>query len=134
MTRAFFDTNILVYALSDDGRNDTAKMLLQQGGAISVQSLNELANVLRRKLRWNWPEVQGALESIRNQCASLVILDDALHRDGLEMAERYQLSIYDGMIVAAALAADCDVLYSEEMHDGLIVDGRLRIVNPFAPA
>ncbi len=61
-------------------------------------------------------------------------LDLDLHRLGVRIAERQKLSVYDGMIVAAALIAECDILYSEGMHDGLVVDGRLRIVNPFAPA
>lgn len=135
MTRAFFDSNILVYALSDeDHRSGVAKRLLRRGGAISIQSLNELANVLVRKLRWGWPDVLEALGSVRDQCETLVVLDDDLHRDGLRLAERHRLSVYDGMIVAAALVADCDTLYSEDMHDGLTVDGRLRIVNPFASA
>lgn len=61
------------------------------------------------------------------------MLDEALHKDGLRLARRYRLSVYDGMIVAAALTANCDILYSEDMHHGLIVDGRLQIVNPFRP-
>lgn len=51
---------------------------------------------------------------------------------GLRLAERYQLSLYDGMIVAAALDAGCDTLWSEDMHDGLVVETQLTICNPFA--
>ncbi len=51
----------------------------------------------------------------------------------MRLAERYCLSVYDAMIAAAALTAECDTLYSEDMHDGLVIDGRVRIVNPFAP-
>jgi len=61
------------------------------------------------------------------------VLDLALHQLGLRLAERYTLSIYDGMIAAAAVVAGCDILYSEDMHHGLVIDGRVRIVNPFAP-
>jgi predicted nucleic acid-binding protein len=53
------------------------------------------------------------------------------HATGLRLAERYGFAIYDSMIVAAALAADCGTLWSEDMQDGLLVDHRLRIVNPF---
>ena len=98
---------------------------------MGVQSLNELANVMRRKQRRRWSEVYSAVGFVREQCLALVALDDGIHRDGLRLAQRYRLSVYDGMIVAAALAADCDVLYSEDMHHGLIVDDRLEIVNPF---
>ena len=61
----------------------------------------------------------------------IVVPDLDLHLLGVELAERYNLSLYDGMIVAAALTADCDILYSEDMHAGLIIDGRLTVVNPF---
>ncbi|WP_287977737.1 PIN domain-containing protein [Sphingomonas sp.] len=132
MTRVFLDTNILVYAIDEDVRSGIASQLLEDGGAISVQSLNELANVLRRKRRWTWDQVARAIEAVTFRCPAIVVLTPDLHRLGLRLAEQYSLSIYDAMIAAAALTAGCDRLYSEDMHDGLTVDGRLRIVNPFA--
>jgi len=95
--------------------------------------LNELANVLRKKLKWEWPRIREAIETVTDRCSTLVILDLDLHHPGLRLAERYRLSVYDAMIAAAALTAECDTLYSEDMHDGLVIDGRVRIVNPFAP-
>ena len=53
------------------------------------------------------------------------------HESGLAIAERYGLSVYDALIAATALASGCDRLYSEDMHHGLVIDGRLRIENPF---
>lgn len=130
---AFFDSNILVYAFGNEPRTATSYELLQQGGAVSTQSLNELANVLRKKLKWEWPRIREAIETVTDRCSTLVILDLDLHHLGLRLAERYRLSVYDAMIAAAALTAECDTLYSEDMHDGLVIDGRVRIVNPFAP-
>ena len=130
MSRAFFDSNILVYAFSSDARSPVAYALLERGGVVSTQSLNELTTVLRRKQKMSWPETRRPSISF----PSIVVLDLDLHRLGVRIAERQKLSVYDGMIVAAALIAECDILYSEGMHDGLVVDGRLRIVNPFAPA
>ena len=95
--------------------------------------MNELANVLRKKLKWEWPRIREAIETVTDRCSTLVILDLDLHHLGLRLAERYRLSVYDAMIAAAALTAECDTLYSEDMHDGLLIDGRVRIVNPFAP-
>lgn len=132
MTLAFFDSNVLVYAFSDDVKSSIAQHLLDVGGIVSVQTLNEIANVMRRKQQRPWANIHEALEVVRDQCGAIVALDDALHCAGLRLAERYLLSVYDGMIVAAALAAGCNILYSEDMHDGLVVDGTLRIVNPFA--
>lgn len=104
---------------------------LSRGGLIvSTQVLNEIANVLRGKWRRSWLETRNILEEVYG-IVTVRSLDHANHRLGLDMAERYQFSIYDGMIVSAALLAGCDTLYSEDMHHGLVVDGRLRIVDPF---
>ncbi|GAA0673343.1 putative nucleic acid-binding protein [Sphingomonas insulae] len=133
MSRVFFDSNVLVYAFSADARSPVAYALLDRGGVVSVQSLNELTNVLLRKQKMTWIEVRRAIDLVLTRCPSIVVLDLDTHRLGVAMAERHTLSVYDGMIVAAALTADCDILYSEDMHAGLVIDGRLTIVNPFAP-
>ncbi len=130
MTRAFFDTNVLVYSLGGDARSAKAHALLSDGGIISVQSLNELASVTRRKLRYDWAQIDSALNAIRDLCPNIVPLTDAIHRDGLRIAERYRLSIYDSMI-AAALSAGCDRLWSEDLYHGLVIDARLEVANPF---
>lgn len=127
----FVDTNVLLYLASgDDQKADRAEAVLGQGGTISVQVLNEIANVLRRKMRMSWPETHVFLDMIR---ALLTVepVTQATHDTGLRIAERYGLSIYDAMIVAAALLAECDTLMSEDMQDGLVIDDRLCIVNPF---
>ena len=61
---AFLDSNILVYAFTDDLRSLVAYQLLQQGGVVSAQSLNELANVLRRKQGWDWLKIGLAVETV----------------------------------------------------------------------
>lgn len=132
MSAAFFDTNVLVYAFGTDPRAERAAELMQAGGWIGVQSLNELANVLRRKQRFTWDEVDLAIASVRRACPPPVVCDALVQMQGFRLARRYGFSIYDAMIVAAALAAGCDTLWSEDMHDGLVVDGLLTIRNPFA--
>jgi predicted nucleic acid-binding protein len=133
MSRAFFDTNVLIYAFStDDHRSPRALELLHHGGVISVQCLNEFASVARRKLNLSWSRVRIALRTIEELCEPIVPLTRELHHDGLVLAEERQLSVYDGMIVAAARASGCDVLWSEDMHHGLVIDGVLTIRNPFA--
>ena len=134
MSGAFFDSNILVYAFTEDARSEIAYGLLERGGVVGTQSLNELSNVLRRKQKRDWIRVRLAVQAVIDRCPTIVALTLDVQQLGMRVAERHQLSVYDGMIVAAALTADCDILYSEDMHDGLVVDGRLRIVNPFAPA
>ena len=132
MPGSFFDTNVLLYATSQDTiKAARAETLIAAGGTVSVQGLNELANVARRKMGASWAETWTLLAAIRGL---LVVhpVTVAVHELGLALAERYGLSAYDGMIAASALEADCDTLWSEDMQDGLVLDGRLRIVNPFA--
>lgn len=127
----FVDTNVLLYLASgDDQKADRAEAVLGQGGTISVQVLNEIANVLRRKMQMSWPDTHLFLDMIR-VLLTVVPVTGETHETGLRIAERYGLSIYDAMIVSAGLLAGCDTLMSEDMHDGLVVDDRLRIVNPF---
>jgi predicted nucleic acid-binding protein len=130
--RAFLDTNVLVYALArNEPRTETAERLLQAGGSISVQVLNEFVSVARRKLAMPWPDVKLALWRIRQLCGDPVALNVALHEAGVDLAERHNLSFYDALVVAAARAARCEVLYSEDMQHGRRFDGGLRIENPF---
>lgn len=127
----FVDTNVLLYLASgDDQKADRAEVVLAQGGTISVQVLNEIANVLRRKMQMSWPDTHVFLDMVR-ALMTVEPLTWETHDTGLRIAERYGLSIYDAMIVSAALIAGCDTLFSEDMQDGLVIDDRLRLVNPF---
>ena len=134
MTRGFLDTNVLVYCFArGDRRLPAARALLDQGaGVISVQSINEFAHEARRKLRMTWGEAREARDMIMLMCEPPRPLTFELHDRALEIADRWELSVYDGLIVSAALLAGCDTLYSEDMHHGLVIDGRLTITNPFA--
>lgn len=130
-TKAFIDSNVLIYLLSADAtKADQVETTIQQGSLISVQVLNEVANVARRKLAMSWDEINEVLSLIRIVCPAEPLTVET-HDKGMSIAKRYKLSIYDAMIVAAALIGDCDTLYSEDMQDGLLVDNQLRICNPF---
>jgi predicted nucleic acid-binding protein len=131
MPGSFIDTNVLVYLASPDpAKADRAEQVAKAGTKISAQVLNELTNVCRRKMGLSWQETRAFLSMIRGllPVADLTI---ETHETGLGLVERYGLSTFDAMIAASALLADCDKLWSEDMHDGLLIDGRLRIINPF---
>ncbi len=133
MNRVFLDTNVLLYAFSmGDPKGERARELLRTGGTISVQCLNEFASVALRKLKMSWQQVTEGILAIVGISDDIVPLDLELHKHGLWLVDRYQVSVFDGMIIAAALSRDCDILYSEDMQNGLKVDGRLQLVNPFA--
>jgi len=131
MAADFLDSNVLVYAFTTDRRAAVAQALLQTRPIISVQGLNEFANVARRKLGMDWQEVRDALADLRVLCPTVLALDLATHDEALRIAERYGYSIFDAQIVASALQAGSDTLWSEDMHDGMVIDSRLRIANPF---
>ena len=127
----FFDTNVLLYLASGDpAKAGRAEELVGDGGTINVQVLNEIANVARRKMGMSWTELRAFLTTIRALLSVRPVTVD-IHDTGLALAERYGLSIYDAMIAASALHADCDTLWSEDMQDGLALDDRLCILNPF---
>jgi predicted nucleic acid-binding protein len=131
MSDSFFDSNVLLYLVSGDAdRVHRMRQLVDGGGTVSVQVLNEITNVSRRKFGMSWSETRTFLMEMQDLLAIIPLTLD-IHQSGLRLAERYAFAIYDSFIVAAALAAGCDTLWSEDMQDGMVVDGRLRIVNPF---
>ena len=130
--RVFFDSNVLIYAMvSGDSRRERAQQLVEQGGAISVQVLNEFVAVARRKMHMPWNEVTKALDAIRILCSPPVPITISTHESALQIAQQHGYEIYDALIVAAALEARCATLYSEDLQDGQVIDGKLTIRNPF---
>lgn len=131
MNAEFVDTNIVLYLLDDGPKADRAEAILGQGPQISVQVLNEAMVNCRRKAGLSWDETDAFLAGVRALC-QVEDLTIQTHEVGRALAERYGFSVYDAMIVAAALIAGCTTLHTEDMHDGLLVEGQLRLVNPFA--
>lgn len=130
MRPVFFDTNVVLYLLSADAHKaDAAEALLAQGGWVSVQVLNEAVSVCRRKLKLPWPEVHELLAAVKG-CCEVVPLSLAAHERALHLAERYQLSLYDALICASAQEVEAEVLFTEDLQDGLAL-GQMRVRNPF---
>ncbi|RWX79117.1 PIN domain-containing protein [Neorhizobium lilium] len=125
----FYDTNILLYLASGEvEKAEAAEKAVSLGGTISVQVLNEFAHVARRKLQFSWAETRDFLSTVQG-LLTVVPLTVTLHERGLEIAERYGFSIYDSMILAASLESGCDVLFTEDLQDGMQIEG-LSIINP----
>jgi len=128
----FFDTNVLLYLLSDDvTKADRAEELVRAGGVVSVQVLNEFASVASGKFAMHYTEIRRTLSAIRTLC-TVKPVDVATHELGLELAERYRYSFYDSVVLAAATHAGCSTLFSEDFQHGQTIE-RLTIRNPFAP-
>lgn len=135
MTTAFaIDTNVAIYAFSKDDRRLTAMRLLAAGPRISVQLLNEFAAVSLRKRKIEWLEIEESLDIVAHLATSMRALDYDVHDLARIVAQRHKINFYDALMVAAALIDQCATLYSEDMQDGLTIDGRLTIRNPFTEA
>lgn len=130
--KAFLDTNILVYAiLSDDPRRLAAEQVLTAGGTISAQVVNEFTNVAYTKLKWSWWDIDAAVSLVQTKLHTVMPLTAETNARARRLARDNGLSFYDALIVASALEAGCDTLWTEDMQDGRVF-GRLTVRNPFA--
>jgi predicted nucleic acid-binding protein len=129
---AFLDTNIVIYANTDDRRTDRALAILADPFHISVQTLNEFTNVMRKKLKRDWIEIEIALADIMLRSVAIHAILPSTQLHAISIAKRQNFSIYDAQVIASALEAGCDTLFSEDMHSGMIIENRLTIINPFA--
>jgi predicted nucleic acid-binding protein len=131
MSRPFFDTNTLLYLISEDSaKADKVERLLLSRGVISVQVLNEFTNIAQRKHILPLQRIRPFLQALRDAC-EVVPLTLEIHDTGLDLVDRYRFSIYDAMIISAALHHGCDTVLSEDMQSGMSVLGKLEIRNPF---
>ncbi len=129
MTR-FLDTNVLVYARADDRKAAIAQRIIANGGQISVQVLNEFANVLRGKLRRSWQDTEAALADLAVVLPPARSLTVDTHRDAAAISRVTGYHIYDALIVASAMEAGCSEVVTEDMQHGRKI-GSITIHNPF---
>jgi predicted nucleic acid-binding protein len=136
--RAFFDTNVVVYAYDRTAgfKRDRAKALIEanvRAGTLvlSTQVMIESYNTLQRAALLKREAALAIVEALADE--HVVTTDAALVLRGIRLAQRHQLSHWDGLIVQAALDSGCNALYSEDMQPGMRF-GDLEIVNPFADA
>jgi len=128
---AFIDTSVLFYLLSSEtARTDRVEELLLRRGTINTQVLNEFAAAALRKHVLSLAELREFLQSVRALCITHPLTVET-HERGLEIVERYGYSLYDSMIIAAALLAECRTLYSEGLQHGQVIEKRLTVINPF---
>ena len=130
MSDRFIDTNIFLYLLEGGPKAEMAEREIGAGGLVSVQVLNEILANCIRKARMSWDEAGEFLAGLR-ELVEVCDLTEDVHDLGRALGSRYGLSVYDAMIVAAALLNGCNTLVSEDMQHGLVVENDLRISNPF---
>ena len=130
MAKPFIDSNVVLYLFSSDTvKADRAESLLQSGGLISVQVLNEVASVCLRKLKMTWEDIDTVLETLKTTCEVLPVTL-ASHEKAVGLAERFQISFYDANIAATAILCGADTLFSEDLQNGMSMES-VTVVNPF---
>lgn len=141
MSLVFLDTNILIYRQDPTdvvkrqrAAGWVAALALTRRGRLSWQVLTEYNAVATRKLVSHGYSTRSLRLDIRDYSAWLPLSSDiALFESAWSLADRYDFSWWDALIVAAALRQECSILLSEDLQHNLVVDNRLTIINPFAP-
>ncbi|MEK6323678.1 MAG: PIN domain-containing protein [Acidobacteriota bacterium] len=132
----FIDTNIWLYAFipsQDANKSTKAKAIIRQSDIIaSSQVINEICVNLIKKAQFDEPAIQRLINSFYNRYNVTIVHKTTLLKSS-ELRERLQLSYWDSLIVSSALLGGAEILYTEDMADGLLVENRLRITNPFKP-
>jgi len=142
--RVFIDTNILLYALTEPKEKDKEKDLPKRAKSlelltklyneddivVSVQVLNELHFNMVRKFKIDDNIVFKTLQDNVFAIASVESLTAQTYTKAFQVREKYNISYWDSLVVASALESGCTKLYSEDMQEGLVVDGVLNIINP----
>jgi predicted nucleic acid-binding protein len=126
------DSNIIIYAFSDVGeKKRIAEGAIRTADFLSAQALNEFASVARRKHGRTWAEIAEKVTHLRHVPGIILPVDELATVEALRIVERYRLAFYDALMLAVALAGGARTIYSEDMHDGLVIDGTLKVVDPF---
>jgi len=130
----FLDSNIVIYVYcnnSADKQQKAKELFINKNIVISTQTLQETANTLYRKFKADFHTIRSLLEECVRNVSTLHVNTSKTVFHACDIAERYQYSFYDSMIIASALEAECEILYSEDMQHNQFIEGKLKIINPF---
>ncbi|MFA5455960.1 MAG: PIN domain-containing protein [Sulfurimonas sp.] len=133
--KIFLDTNIIIYAFSEDEvekQSVALKLLDKQDDnvLISKQVINELTNIFLKKFKLSSNQVEAAILEL-DTIVNIADFDLSTQIKALHIKDKYNLQFYDSLIIATALENRCTILYTEDMHHDLLIENRLKIVNPF---
>jgi predicted nucleic acid-binding protein len=142
MMGSFFDSNVLLYLLSDNTvKAKRAETLLLAGGSISVQVLAEITSVCWKKFKMDWAAIEDLRRLVIRHC-DVHAMTPEIHNKAFAFARTYSYTIYDAQIVMSAGVAGADTLWSEDMQSGQSFARRIddhggrpyTIMNPFDDA
>ena len=132
--RIFLDTNIIIYLYSEDenDKRDIAYNFVNNFNCVtSIQVMNEASNVWLRKYNLDKCKISKYLDEIEAVCDDVMLIRRKTINQALDIKDQYGYSFYDCLMLASALEANCDVILTEDMQDGQVIDSTLKIVNPF---
>ncbi len=132
--KAFLDTNILIYFYSENEvhkRNASCHALNNYNCVTSTQALNEASNVWLKKYGWSSEKIKKHLDNIELICDKIVSIQKDTINKALDLKDCYGYSYYDCLMLASALEYKCNVILTEDMSDGQLIDNELKIINPF---
>lgn len=132
MSSAAVDTNVLVHLYDDEAApaRQIAEQLVSERPVISQQIISEYLNVTRRILSLPKAEILARCNAVFARC-EIAPVTHATLADAARLVNRYDFQLFDALIVAAALEAGCTTLYSADFQHQQLIDGRLRLLNPF---
>ncbi len=132
--RCFIDTNVWLYAFiesSDVQKRTTAKAVVQSCDVvISTQVVNETCVNLLKKTSLQEVEIRRLVTAFYAKYA-VAQVERGVLLTASELREKYSLSFWDSLVVSSAISSNAEILYSEDMQNGLVVENKLIIMNPF---
>lgn len=131
----FVDSNIWLYvfpgASAEPYKFNIAKELISNSNhIISIQVVNEVCVNLIRKAKFSEEKIRDVIQAFFDNYIVVGLTQQAFLKAS-QLREDYRLSYWDSLIIACALENDMAVVYSEDMQNGLLIEGKLKIVNPF---
>jgi predicted nucleic acid-binding protein len=131
--RIFIDTNILVYFISDDkSKKMRARDIMFSGEEVYVSSqvISEFASVCFSKKLLNADDIS----TVTNQFLEVLEfapVEESTIKKALQIKKTTRYSFWDSLVIASSVENNCSALYSEDLHAGHLIDGKLTIINPF---
>ena len=132
MNKVAVDTNILVYLHDESNsfKTDKAKDIIQYFPVIPAQVISEYLNVLKRILKVPKLRLIEHCIILIEGC-EIVNINHSILEQSRKLITRYDFQLFDSIIVASALAANCNILYSEDLQHNQLIENRLTVINPF---
>ncbi|MVN20153.1 PIN domain-containing protein [Mucilaginibacter arboris] len=131
MNNIFVDSNIVLYLMDvDEHKKIISRKLLSNNPTICTQVLTEVANVCKYRFKYKKHELLILWSDLLRDCTLIPTDHQSVHK-AIQLVELYDFQLFDALIIADALKANCTILYSEDMQHKMLLENKLTIINPF---